>query len=523
MSIMPANRPPLIRALLDPDCSPLGAAPVELVETHASWVLLAGEFAWKIKKPIVLPFLDYGTIEKRRACCAEELRLNRRFAPQLYLDVVEFDGEPAVKMRRFPEAARLDHVCKRGALTPAQLSGLAATLARFHAAAAVAAAASRFGTPTAVLAPALENVAELRALTMVRAEPEPSAKPMVRAEPEPGAKPRGRLVAELDALEAWTRSESVRLEPAFVARKAAGCVRECHGDLHLGNMVLLGDAVVLFDCIEFNDDFRWIDVASEIGFTLVDLLDHGQPGLACWLLNEWLVETGDFAALKVLRFYMAYRALVRAKVAAIRACQQDAAPAAGPPQGGAIQAADCPEVRDYLALAQRLAVPPAPSLFITHGLAGCGKTTASTARLLADRQAATIRLRSDVERKRLYGLAAQAASGSPLDGGIYTADAHARTYARLAELAASALADGWSVIVDAAFLRRAERDAFHALARRHGAAFAILAPPAPAAELARRIEARRAMGDASEATLEVLERQRGYLEPLGADETALTG
>jgi hypothetical protein len=160
-------------------------------------------------------------------------------------------------------------------------------------------------------------------------------------------------------------------------------------------------------------------------------------------------------------------------------------------------------------------------LSITHGLAGCGKTTASSARLLADPQAATIRLRSDVERKRLHGLAAQSASGSPLDGGIYTPEAHTRTYARLAELAASVLAEGWSLIVDAAFLRRAERDAFHALAQRHGAAFAIIAPQAAPAELARRIEARRACGDASEATLEVLERQRGYLEPLDADEAVL--
>jgi hypothetical protein len=531
--------PPLIRMLLDPALTPLGSPRVGLVETHASWVLLAGEFAWKIKKPIVLPFLDYGTVEKRRACCAEELRLNRRFAPQLYLGMVEFDGEPAVKMRRFDEAARLDHVCKRGMLTPAHLSGLAATLARFHAAAAVAPADSRFGTAAAALAPALENIAELRTLT------------------------RGLLSSELDALAAWTRREHQRLEPAFAARKANERVRECHGDLHLGNMVLLGEEVVLFDCIEFNDDFRWIDVASEIAFALVDLLDHQQPGLACWLLNEWLAETGDFTALQVLRYYMAYRALVRAKVAAIRACQQD-----GPHP---VQAADCPEVRDYLALAQLITVPsgdhsqrrgphavgaerprvgcatpdsevaaaaststvasplagpllhaPAsPTLSITHGLAGCGKTTASSARLLADPQAATIRLRSDVERKRLYGLAAQSASGSPLDGGIYTPEAHARTYARLAELAASVLAEGWSVIVDAAFLRRDERDAFHALAQRHGAAFAIIAPQAAPAELARRIEARRARGDASEATLEVLERQRSYLEPLGADEAVL--
>jgi uncharacterized protein len=495
---MADSLPPLIQTLLDPARSPLGSERIGLMQTHASWVLLAGDFAWKIKKPIVLPFLDYGTTEKRRAACRAELRLNRRFAPQLYLEVVEFDGEPAVKMRRFPEDARLDHVCQRGRLRPEHLAALAATLARFQAVAAIAPPDSRFGTPAAVLAPALANIAELRALTMVLAAP------------EPGAKPRGLLTTELDALEGWTRTEHARLAQAFAERKARGCVRECHGDLHLANLVLLGDEVVLFDCIEFNEDFRWIDVASEIAFLLVDLLDHGQPGLACWLLNAWLAECGDFDALRVLRFYMAYRALVRAKVAAIRACQQDET-----------TVADCPEVRDYLALAAAIAAPRSLQLVITHGLAGCGKTTAASARLLADAAASTIRLRSDVERKRLYGLAAHEASGSPLDGGIYTADAHARTYARLAELAGLALGEGWSVIVDAAFLRRDERDMFRALAARHGAAFAILAPQASAAELAGRVEARRGSGDASEATLEVLERQRAWIEPLGADEPAL--
>ena len=488
MAVMADALPPLLRTLLDPARSRLGAGPVELVETHASWVLLAGEFAWKFKKPIVLPFLDYGTVERRRACCADELRLNRRFAPRLYLDVVDFDGEPAVKMRRFDEAARLDHVCKRGALTPSHLSGLAAALARFHAAAAVAPAASRFGTPAAALAPALENIAELRTLT------------------------RDLLTAELDALDAWTRAEALRLEADFTARKAAGCVRECHGDLHLGNLVLLDGAVVPFDCIEFNDDFRWIDVASEIAFLLVDLLDHRQPGLACWLLNEWLVETGDFDALKVLRFYMAYRALVRAKVAAIRACQQEAPHAA--------TAADCPEVRDYVALAGVIAVPPAPSLTITCGVSGSGKTTLATRRLLADPACATVRLRSDVERKRLFGLAAHAASGSAPDAGIYTAEATARTYARLAGLSAMLLDAGWSVIVDAAFLKRAERDAFRAIAAARGVPFAIIAPQAPAAELRRRVAARQ--GDASEATLDVLERQLGWIEPPGADEPVVS-
>ncbi len=490
-------QPPLIRALLDPAVSPLAGRPIELMETHASWVLLAGEHAYKIKKPVTLPFLDYGTLAKRRAACDAELRFNRRFAPELYLDVVGITGSPAaprlggagdaieyaVEMVRFEEATRLDHLAARDELLPAHMSLLAAAIADVHARAAAAPAAARFGTPEVVTAPALENFVELGKLM-------------------PAAADRLRLAE----LEDWTKREAKHRNAVFVARKKAGRVRECHGDLHLGNLILRGGRVVAFDCIEFNEDFRWIDVAAEIAFTLVDLLDHGEPGLACWLLNEWLTANGDFDALRVLRFYCVYRSLVRAKVSAIRADQEEAA-AAG---------RDLAAARTYLDLAERLCRPPPPTLTIAHGVSGSGKSHAAQALLLADLHCATVRLRSDVERKRLFGLAARERSGSPLDGGIYTPQAHLATYRRLEELAQLALHEGQSVIVDAAFLKRAERDAFRRLAANNDVPFAILACDAPAAELRRRVGARR--GDASEATLAVLERQLAGIEPLADDE-----
>ena len=456
-----------LEALLDPRRYPHPVGRVEVLETHISWILLAGEFAYKLKKPVTLPFLDYGSVAKRRACCEAELRLNRRYAPDLYLAVVEFDGEPAVKMRRFDEAARLDHVSRRNELTPAHLSDLARTVAAFHAAAEAASPASAFGARAVVLAAAMENFDELDQLMAAEA-------------------PR------LGRLRCWTEAECERRRDTIGARKAAGRVRECHGDLHLGNLVLLEGRAVPFDCIEFNDAFRWIDVANEIAFTYVDLLDHDKPGLACWLLNEWLTWSGDYGALAVLPYYAVYRAVVRAKVAAIRGQAEEA---------GA-----------YLAMAESLTGRPPPSLTITFGLSGSGKTTRSTARLLADPHAATIRMRSDVERKRLFGLAPDADSA----GGIYSADATTRTYARLLELARQALADGWSVLVDAAFLKRAERDAFGALAASANVPYRILACQAPAEELRRRLAARS--GDASEADIGVLERQLGWLEPLGPDE-----
>ena len=441
--------------------------PIErCIETHISWVLLAGDFAFKLKKPVTLPFLDYGDVGKRRACCHEELRLNRRFAPDLYLDVVELAGEAAVRMRRFDEEQRLDHVCARGDLTGAQLSAFARDIAAFQRGAAVPPEPT-FGAPETIRADALENFEELRRLL-------PDAP--------------GRLAA----LEAWTRAEWTRRAADFARRKRQGRVREGHGDLHLGNLVLLDGRIVPFDGIEFNPGFRHIDVASEIAFTLLDLLDHERPGLASWLLSEWLAWSGDFDALTVLRFYLVYRALVRAKVAALQ--EKDT------------------ECRGYLAIAERLAVPPAPTLTITCGPSGSGKTHASSRRLAMADFLHTVRIRSDVERKRLFGLAPDASSG----GAIYAPAATLRTYARLGELAELAVAAGWAAIVDAAFLKRAERDAFRALAARLGAPFAILAPTASPEEMARRLAARQC--DASEATPAVLAQQLRWMEAPGPDE-----
>jgi predicted kinase len=288
------------------------------------------------------------------------------------------------------------------------------------------------------------------------------------------------------------------------SRKEAGLVRECHGDLHLANLVLIGEQVQMFDCIEFNEDLRWIDVSSDIAFPYVDLLARKQGGLANWFVNEVLSHSGDYEAAALLRFYAVYRALVRAKVASLRLLQV---------------AGDASEVLAYVALAERLAAPPPARLVITHGLSGCGKTSATNERLQNDPNASTLRLRSDVERKRLAGLRSTAPSGSPLDGGIYSAAAQQQTYTRLHTLAGLLLRAGWSVIVDATFLKRGERDAFRALAQDLGLAFEILAPQASADQLRQRIQARSVLGhDASEATLAVLERQIRTIEPLGADE-----
>lgn len=407
MVFMQQHLPPLVQALLEPQRYPHAVARVELVETHISWVLLAGEFAYKLKKPVKLPFLDFSTLAQRQQGCLDELRLNRRYAPDIYLDVVgifntaqdpQFEGpgaaiEVAVKMRRFDDAMRLDRVCARGELKPEHLSDLADTLVAFHNAAVIAPLTSRFGAPALVMAPALTNFEGL-----------------LRRLPD------AVMQARLAALLAWTETQFTQLLPLLQARKQAGRVRECHGDLHLANLVLIDQRVRLFDGIEFNEDLRWIDVASDIAFTYMDLLAHAQPGLADWFVDEVLSRSGDYEAARVLRFYAVYRALVRAQVAAIRTQQT---------QATKDSEADV-QIVTYLALAERLSAPPPVRLVITHGLSGCGKTVASSQLLQSDGQASTLRLRADVERKRLFGLPSTARSNPVVNADLYTPAAHAR-------------------------------------------------------------------------------------------------
>lgn len=508
---MEADVPPLIAALLDARRCPEPTVRMALVETHGAWVLLGDAHAWKIKKPVRLPFMDFGTLDRRRAACEAEIRVNRRFAPEhgpaLYQGVRpvrgstsdprwgELDGldapgaiEYAVQMRRFDEACRLDHLCARRAIGMDDMAALARHVAGFQARAAAAPPDSPWGLPEGVLAWARDNFATLRELG-----------------------PGGSEADALPWLAGWTEARFAALAGLLAARRAEGRIREGHGDLHLANLVKLGDEVVAFDAIEFNDELRWIDTASDIAFTWMDLRRQGAPGLANGLLSAWLDACGDVTAPRVLPFFAVYRALVRAKVAAIRRAQI----AHGP---GARTALD-EEIALSLALARRMAQPAAPRLVITHGLSGSGKTWASTRWLQAEATGHAIRLRSDVERKRLHGLAALQASGSGLNSGLYTAQAHGDTYASLLSRSRELLQDNWSVIVDAAFLRRHERDAFAALAAGLGCPFHILACEAPPDELRRRIRERQARGnDASEATLAVLEQQFGWLEPLGATE-----
>ncbi|WP_232076544.1 bifunctional aminoglycoside phosphotransferase/ATP-binding protein [Variovorax sp. PBL-H6] len=480
----------LVTALRERLESDTGQA-VSLVETHISWVLLTAEYAYKLKKPVSLGFVDFGTLASRKHFCEEEVRLNRRLAPSLYVGVVAVcgtieaphigdDDHPidfAVCMRRFPEDALLRRLLPAGQLEEGLLEQFARELAIFHEGAQVVSPASAYGGPEEVARPVVDVLARLRAVGDARY-------------------PRG--------LQAWVFKQRRVLRTAWLERQRRGAVRECHGDLHLANVVRFDGRLTAFDCIEFDPALRWIDVISDVAFLTMDLKAHGRRDLAFRFLDAYLQYTGDYAGLPVLRFYEVHRALVRALVGCLRV------------QAGAGLPPDEP---DYLACASRLAQVPegAPRLLITHGLSGSGKSTIAAALVAA---AGAIRIRSDVERKRLFGLSALQRSAEHAE--IYTPDATRRTFARLAECARTALQAGYPVIVDAAFLRREERLAFRALATELRVPFSILDCRAAEAQLRRRVAARAAEGrDASEATLAVLERQLAAHEPLDREEGAV--
>ncbi len=479
----------LVEALLAPGY--FSGTP-KLEETHISWVLLTGRDAYKIKKSVDLGFLDFSTLALRRFYCDEELRLNRRFAPELYLDVIAIGGsveqpvlggepilEYAVHMRRFAQSRIMDRLLARDLITPEHIDKLAEIIANFHSSLPPAAADSSHCDIATIHAAVFENFTHLPSLLNT-----PDDLDMLKLV---------RLASEA----AFTRCA-----PLLRLRAATGRVRECHGDLHLGNIAVLNDMPTPFDCIEFSAALRWIDVISEISFTVMDLLQRGQPTLAWRLLNGYLERSGDYQGCGVLRFYLAYRAMVRAKIAAIRGHQLSVAKALH----------ELKQCRSYLGLAHECLTRHRAAIIVTHGLPGCGKS--SFAQLALEKLGA-IRIRSDIERKRLFGLPPLADSKVLTDVDIYSQEATRRTYARLLVLAREVIAAGLTVIVDAAFLLYAERENFRVLATELAVPFVIASLQTDATLLAERLVLRQQQGnDASEADVSVMQKLQHIQEPL---------
>jgi aminoglycoside phosphotransferase family enzyme/predicted kinase len=467
-----------------------------IVETHISWVLLSGKYAYKIKKPVNFGFLDFSTLEHRRFCCNEELRLNRRLAADLYLEVVPITGtvdhpqlggagvaiEYAVKMIRFPDGQLLSEYAERGQLSTDQIDQLADKVADFHQTIEQTGENSPYGDSANINHWFVENFDHIEPLLIDDVQKQ-----------------------QLQRIRQWGDSEWRNLAGLMQLRKQQGYVRECHGDLHLGNMTLINGKVTLFDCIEFNPMLRWVDVISEAAFLFIDLLHFGYDRYAYRFLNRYLQHTGDYQGLALWRYYLVYRALVRAKVSLLRMAQHH-------DDDAVATQARC-EYAVFADLAERFTRNRQPVLIITHGYSGSGKST--IAGQLAEKIGA-FQIRSDIERKRLFGYPSKAQTGSGINDGLYTQETSLKTYRHLKELARAVLEAGFPAIIDAAFLKAGQRDLFRQLAADCDAPFHIIAFQASDEELCRRINQRQ--NDASEATVVVLHHQQQSAQPLSEQE-----
>jgi aminoglycoside phosphotransferase family enzyme/predicted kinase len=470
---------PVVAFLSKPAAYGRANGPVEQITTHISHVFLTPDRAYKLKRAVRLPYLDFSTPDLRRAACERELMLNRRTAPELYERVSAITRRPEgslaldggssavdwlVMMRRFDGDRLLDRVAEREGLAQDLLVKLADTIWDFHRAEAPAQPAADVVTAMSAV---IDGIEESFAACPSEAFAAGVAARVVSA-------CRNRLGETAELLR---------------QRQLDGKIRHCHGDLHLRNICLIGDRPVLFDCIEFSDALATIDVLYDLAFLLMDLLHRRLGPAANLVFNRYLDRSGDSGGIALLPLFLALRASIRAHVLA----------------SATKPGADFAEPRAYLDLAQDFLEPHKPRLVAVGGLSGTGKSTLAYG-LAPDLGAAPGArvLRSDVIRKRLFSLAPEAR----LPEAAYTQEVTAKVYAALADEAGQVLRAGHSVFADAVFADPAERDQVAAAARSARAGFVGLWLEAPQAELERRIGARR--NDASDATVEVLRRQLDF-------------
>ncbi len=485
----------LITALSDPNNYPHPVADIRVIETHISWVILTGEIAYKIKKPVNFGFLDFTSLESRKHYCYEELRLNQRLAPDIYQEVVAICGTPAspkltapelttpepesastpfeyaVRMRQFDDSLRLDRLLQKSALTTAHIDALSQQIAKFHLRVPHASTDGPWGEPDTIWQVVSDNFAHTG--------------------------------EHLDSLNDWMELQQLAyqisqqfrsLSSKIVQRKREGNIRECHGDLHLANTTLLNNQVRLFDCIEFNLEFRWIDTICDLAFLLMDLEANQQHSFSSRCLNRYLEITGDYDGTQLLNFYKGYRAMVRAKVAVIGAT------------------CDLQEYRRYIKLALSYANKPSPVLFLMHGVSGSGKSYLS--QQLLERSDA-IRIRSDVERKRLHREFSR--KGENLE--LYGHEMNVHTYNHLKALTEKLLRVGESVIVDATFIRIRTRKNYLKMAQKLRIELRIIDCSCNPQLMQQRLETRKQEGaDASDADLSVMLKQMESKQPLEDDE-----
>lgn len=460
-----------------------GGRAVQRIDTHAASVFLAGDHAFKIKRAVRYPYLDFSTLAKRKAALQVELEVNRTFAPQIYAGVVPItrrpdgalavggDGVPvewALRMRRFDETQTLDHLAAAGPLDAGLAVATAEAIAASHEAAAICRDAA---WPQSIPALIAGNTGAFVAAGCFAAD-------------------------QVQALDGDSRAAVVRLTDLLTGRRDAGFVRRCHGDLHLANIVRIDGRPVLFDALEFDAAMATTDVLYDLAFVLMDLISYGRGAAANIVLNSYLTTTplDNLDALSALPLFLSIRAAIRANVLLARLDRK------GGDRSGVKARAET-----YFTLARRLIAPAPPRLIAVGGLSGTGKSL--LARALAPDIAplpGAVVLRSDVLRKQQFAMP----ETGRLPADAYRPEVTAAVYSTLAERAGRILATGHSVVVDAVFARPSERAAIAAVARSAGVAFSGLFLQADTAIRSARVASRT--GDASDATAEIARQQDAY-------------
>lgn len=487
---------------------------VQRIDTHGAVVFLAGPYAYKVKRAVFFPFMDFSTLEKRRAACEAEFRIGQTNAPELYLDVVpitrteagfSLNGagmvcEYAVRMHRFDVNDTLDHLAARGEFSPQLVAALAQAISASHQKASVS---QGYDTGAAFL----DFLADNRSAFLRH----------------PSLFPAGQASRLCDEME----QSFARLRPLLHKRSEQGYVRWCHGDLHLRNIVMLEGRPVLFDAIEFNKDIAICDILYDLSFLLMDLWERGLHGTANGLFNRYMRigdDSENLDGIAALPFFLSMRAAIRAKVEAaglehLSGAKRQAAEQRVIHLFHTARAFMCPSSASPIAPAESARTPAPPRALTTDqqllvaigGLSGSGKSTCAMAWApYIGRAPGALVLRSDIERKLMFGVA----ETEPLPSSAYRPEVTEQVYARLSSLASRALATGQSVIVDAVHALPAERAAIEKVAQAAGVAFIGVWLETDVSTRIERIDQRT--GDASDADADIARRQQSYdIGPLG--------
>ena len=489
---MASQLPEIVQALLNPSIYPDKSIRVDMMQTQMSVIFLTGKFVYKLKKPVNLNYLDYTTLEKRRFFCEQEVALNRRLCPEVYLGVVPVTRQKAdfaiggqgeivdylVKMLYLPQERMLNILLERNRVQPGMVEKIAQKLADFHNRAVTNPTISSFGQMQAIKINIDENFTQTL----------PYLETIVTK-------------VQFDRIRNYTENYIKRQGGLLDQRVAESKIRDCHGDLHTQH-ICFADSISIYDCIEFNDRFRYCDVASEISFLAMDLDHYGRADLSRIFVKAYIDASGDGQIKDLLKFYKIYRAHVRGKVGCFKFADPYISEAE---KGQTLEAA-----RGYFELADSYACSR-PRLFITVGLVGSGKST--LAQVMAKRLGLTV-LSSDIIRKQLAGLAPTEHRFEQMESGIYSTEFSKKTYQKMFADAETFLKDGDSVIMDATFIKAEERSKADVLAQACGADFYVIECRLDEANTRQRLAQRLKNIAVSDGGWDIYEPQKRKFEPV---------